>query len=851
VVETAFPSQSSLSPDEAQLVGKLCTRFEAAWQLGERPRIEDHRPEVPEAVWPVLLRELLALEVAYRVRRGEQIGLEEYCRRFPEFGVKLAPLLVGLLAEQATLVAKQSPVPNTVADSVPLPSALTGAPSIPGYDILSELGKGGQGVVYKAWHRGLKRLVALKMIRPDQLSETEQTRFNTDAQTISQFQNPHIVQIYDIGEWKPEGSGQSLPYFALEFCPGGSLARKLAATPQPPTDAAKIVETLSCAVQAAHDKNVIHRDLKPANVLLDADGRLKITDFGLAKKLDDDGQTHDGAIKGTPSYMAPEQAAGRTEEVGTAADVYALGAILYECLTGRPPFRGATLLDTLELVRQREPVPPRELQPKTPRDLETVCLKCLHKERGRRYGSAAELADDLGRFLRHEPIRARPVGAVERTWKLARRRPALAALLGVVLLALAALAVLSGNLAAARNDADEKRKTAEKEADKARKARDFLVSILKLADRKGEGGTLTARQILDDADRRIAVQFADQPELRADLEAAIEEVYASLGTTGPQAMILEAQGTVRLVPVRNEKRQAVPQTLLYHDDRLILGVDGDVRLLFLQDFHKERLKPGSEVTIRRRGCQPGEAVAERQDDLFLTFVRLPKGTFFMGGGGGDAGKKTEIKEDFEIAAHAVTQYQWQAVMGGNQCYFSRFGGGATLVKDISDDELRLFPVEQVSWNDVQEFLKKLNEKERGHGYFYRLPSEAEWEYACRGRTTSEEECSYHFYFDKPTNDLSSKQANFNGESPFGKGEKGSYLGRPTKVGSYAPNKLGLYDMHGNVWQWTDTVEDSYRVYRGGSWYGSGNYCQASFRYRDGPTERVSNVGFRLARNPAR
>src|SRR5262249_44627842 len=152
--------------------------------------------------------------------------------------------------------------------------------------------------------------------------------------------------------------------------------------------------------------------------------------------------------------------------------------------------------------------------------------------------------------------------------------------------------------------------------------------------------------------------------------------------------------------------------------------DGDVRLVFLQDFHKERLKPGSEVTIRRRGCQPGEAVEERRDDIFLTFVRLPKGTFYMGWDGFLPGKKTEIKEDFEIAAHAVTQYQWQAVMGVNPSHFSRFGRGATEVKDISDDELKLFPVESVSWNDVQEFLKKLNEKERDRSYVYRLPSEA-------------------------------------------------------------------------------------------------------------------------------
>jgi formylglycine-generating enzyme required for sulfatase activity len=190
-------------------------------------------------------------------------------------------------------------------------------------------------------------------------------------------------------------------------------------------------------------------------------------------------------------------------------------------------------------------------------------------------------------------------------------------------------------------------------------------------------------------------------------------------------------------------------------------------------------------------------------------------------------------------------------MGGNPSHFSRFGGGATAVKDISDDELKLFPVESVSWNDVQEFLKKLNEQERDRSYVYRLPSEAEWEYACRGGATSEEECSYHFYFDKPTNDLSSEQANFNGNFPFGKAPKGKYLGRTTRVGAYPANKLGLYDMHGNVWQWTDTAEGSDRVNRGGSWSSNDTGCRAAVRDGNAPADRGSYLGFRLARVPVR
>jgi formylglycine-generating enzyme required for sulfatase activity len=239
----------------------------------------------------------------------------------------------------------------------------------------------------------------------------------------------------------------------------------------------------------------------------------------------------------------------------------------------------------------------------------------------------------------------------------------------------------------------------------------------------------------------------------------------------------------------------------------------------------------------------------------MTFVRLPKGTFYMGWDGNKKGVETEIKEDFEIAAHTVTQGQWQAVMGTNPSWFSRFGPGQSSVKDISDDELTLFPVEKVSWDDAQEFIKKLNEKERGRGYVYRLPTEAEWEYACRGGATSEEECSYHFYFARPTNDLSSEQANFIGEFPVGKAPKGKWLQRTTRVGAYPSNKLGLCDMHGNVCQWcADAVNflgGSGRVLRGGSWSRHGIYSQASGRRGYAPSNRLEYLGFRLARVPVR
>jgi formylglycine-generating enzyme required for sulfatase activity len=254
-------------------------------------------------------------------------------------------------------------------------------------------------------------------------------------------------------------------------------------------------------------------------------------------------------------------------------------------------------------------------------------------------------------------------------------------------------------------------------------------------------------------------------------------------------MFLEVRGPVRLQSATGVNKPPVPQALVNLDDRLTLSAGARVQLVFLADFHKARLKSESEMTVDENGCRPADRVVGRDGSVLLPFVRLPKGTFYMGGGGGKARKKREIKEDFEIAVYEVTQGQWEAVLGENPSHHSPKHAGAG--KDISDEELKLFPMENVSWDDAQAFIKKLNEKERGGGYLYRLSTEAEWEYACRGGATSEEECSYDFYFARPTNDLSSDQANFNGNTPFGKAPKGKYLGRTSRVGAYPPNKLGL------------------------------------------------------------
>jgi serine/threonine protein kinase/tetratricopeptide (TPR) repeat protein len=309
-------------------------------------------------------------------------------------------------------------------------------PQLAAYELLELLGEGGMGVVYKARQRGLNRLVAVKMIRADRRSSADRlARFRNEAEAVARLRHPNIVQIFEIG------TAAGAPFVSLELLEGGSLDQKLAGTPQPGRSAAELVITVARAVQVAHDAGIIHRDLKPSNILFTGDGIPKITDFGLAKRLESDsGQTESGQIMGSPSYMAPEQAGGRTRNVGPAADVYALGAVLYEMLTGRPPFKGETPVETLHQVIGDEVVPPSRLVSKVSRDLETICLHCLKKDQSRRYGSAGALAEDIERFLTGRPIQARRTPFWERGLKLARRHPVAATLTSLAVLATIGLA---------------------------------------------------------------------------------------------------------------------------------------------------------------------------------------------------------------------------------------------------------------------------------------------------------------------------------------------------------------------------------------------------------------------------
>jgi WD40 repeat protein len=402
----------------------------------------------------------LVLEWEELRQSGRSAPIEEVCRDCPELVEPLRQRVCALEAMEAAMAdskaeGQKATVPSQETAAKP-PREGARLPEIPGYEILQELGRGGMGVVYKARQLGLERVVALKMILAGPAARAvDVTRFRSEVEAVARVQHPNLVQIYEIGEH------QGRPYYSMEYVSGGDLAEQADGKPQPARAAAELVETLAWAIHAVHQQGIVHRDLKPANILLVDGGRgtgdsekpespstvhcppftPKITDFGLAKRLDtEQGPTLSQHILGTPNYMAPEQAEGRSKHVSAATDVYALGAILYELLTGRPPFQSETVLDTISQVIHLDPVPPRRLLPTVPRDLETICLKCLHKVPGRRYASAQALAEDLQRFHKGEPILARPVGVGERVLKWARRRPAAAALWIVSIVSLIVLA---------------------------------------------------------------------------------------------------------------------------------------------------------------------------------------------------------------------------------------------------------------------------------------------------------------------------------------------------------------------------------------------------------------------------
>jgi serine/threonine-protein kinase len=456
---------TELPLDVLHRIDEACDCFEAAWARDPRPRLKDNLDAVEAPYRAALLRDLLAVELNARRRLGERPDPAEYLRRFPDAAPAIAAAFSSAPTQPPSDVASTGGATTTgpgatidtdpssgagsradPASTAPSGEGANGADvavSLPGgtrvryfgdYELIKELGRGGMGVVYKARQISLNRPVALKMIKAAALaSDDELRRFQNEAEAVALLDHPQIVPILEVDNH----NGQR--YFTMKLIGGTSLDNKLADYVANPKAAARLLEQAAEAVHHAHQRGILHRDLKPANILVDVHGDPFVTDFGLAKRVEGDSElTHSGAIMGTPAYMAPEQASGRRGAVTTASDVYGLGAVLYALLTGRAPFVGESVMETIDQVRDRAPEPPSRHNGRVSRELEVICLKCLEKVPGRRYSSAQALADDLRHYLAGEPITAQPVGAAMRAWMWCERNPTLAGLAASLVLALLA-----------------------------------------------------------------------------------------------------------------------------------------------------------------------------------------------------------------------------------------------------------------------------------------------------------------------------------------------------------------------------------------------------------------------------
>jgi serine/threonine-protein kinase len=469
---------------------------------------------------------------------------QEWLCRYPE----LAPQLARFFADQQRIDNLLSSLRSSArtpasgsTEKTETGEQVAALASFGDYELLGEIARGGMGIVYKARQKSLNRMLALKMILAGRLaSAADVQRFRSEAEAAAQLDHPHIVPIYEVGEH----GGQH--YFTMKFVEGGNLAQHALRFRLSLRSAARLLATVARAVHHAHQRGVLHRDLKPANILVDAADRPYLTDFGLARRLNGvPGPTRPSTAVGTPTYMAPEQAMGPGKEVTTAADVYSLGAILYELLTGRPPFVGETPLETLWQAMDREPARPQTLNPAVPADLETICLKCLDREPGRRYGSAEALADELERFLNGEPIRARPVRPLARLARWCRRRPVVAGLTAALLVSV----VLGSSLVIWKwQEAEEHARRADTERTRAEESfrqahqavNDFCARV---NETPGRGLEMVRRELLEAAlpyYERFLQERGHDSTVRAELADTHFRIASITAAIGPAPKALDA-----------------------------------------------------------------------------------------------------------------------------------------------------------------------------------------------------------------------------------------------------------------------------------------------------------------------
>jgi eukaryotic-like serine/threonine-protein kinase len=657
------------------------------------------------------------------------------------------------------------------------------------YRVVKELGKGGMGAVYLATDTRLNRKLALKVMLPEFAADAAaKERFLREARAVAQITQDNVVTVYEADE------RDGVPYIAMQFLQGYPLDDFLKKKGSPALHhCVRIVIEAARGLEAAHKLGLVHRDIKPANLWLEApNGRVKVLDFGLAKPIGTDSElTKSGAVVGTPAYMSPEQARGL--KVDHRTDLFSLGGVLYRLCTGQNPFAGDHVMAVLAAVLTDDPTPVRELNPNVPEPLAQFIHQLLAKKPEDRPQSANEVARSLRAILEQRPAPGAPSSAEVSTSMPVVVVPAESQQPPVVV---------------------PMEVTARPE------------SAFEVLDDEFDDGATEAEAAPAPRTQKAGAKNKNKHAPRPKRKAGGKGTLIAAGVA-----LLLVVVAVAVVVLRSGKK---PEPEAKNPDA---GAPVD------QKGKGDTKVPKGPPDSKGPTVPQGPLTPTYKNGIGMEFVKVPKGTGWLGGKAGVPGEtKVEFKEDFYLGKYEVTQEEWQAVMGTNPSAFKR---GNEAVKDIPDAELKRFPVENVSWEDCQLFIKKLNEREKETGWVYRLPKEAEWEYACRGGPGDKLAGAFDFYFAKPTNTLLPDQANV---TPA----KGNGLQRTCKVGSYEPNLLGLHDMHGNILELCEHTTNGvmYQPGRGGSCSTHVENCSAALFGWFEPSIRVYYIGFRLARVPA-
>jgi serine/threonine protein kinase/formylglycine-generating enzyme required for sulfatase activity len=730
------------------------------------------------------------------------------------------------------------------------------------YRIEKKLGEGGMGAVYLAEDAKLHRKVALKV--PKLASAEDIQRFQREARVAAAIDHAHVCPVLDIG------CVDGIHYLTMPFIDGVPLTKLIdRSRPLPVPRAVGLVHQLAVTLQAMHGRGLMHRDLKPANIMLKHGQEPILMDFGLARGYGEHATrlTGTGAMMGTPGYMPPEQINGDVQAMGPGSDVYSLGVILYELLTGRLPYEGDSVQALFFKVFSQPPPLPSAVRPELDPALDAICTKAMAKKPAERFASMAELAEVLDRVL------ASPVASAPGEKHGARTRPRSPTVDDDV------RPTLPKGLPVAPKETEVFRLACPRCGQKLRAPTASAGKAARCPKCRTQipvpGEPAPASPVRPDPaltstppPRDSDTIPSSRPQPMVGVLVAVSAVVLAVGLLlgwllfgrGKDGTSLASNSsTSKTLPTEDRGRQDNPIPKVEPKPP---GKEKERPSVPMAPPEAE--KKAAAAPPKAEPKPPPEAVDRFTNSLGIRFVRVPKGSCWMGSPADETGrnndeaqKEVTIPRDFHLGVFEVTQGQWEAVMGNNPSLFSRTGQCKAAVQGIPDAELKEFPVEAVSWNDIQEFLKKLNEldKKRPSGWVYRLPREAEWEYACRGGPLSsrqEGRKTAPFYFAKPTFSLSSQQANFQGNSPYGGAAKGPSRQRTTKVGSYEANALGICDLHGNVWEWCEDscAGGSDRVYRGGCWGNGGPRCRAACRGGFAPAYGSGALGFRLALVPS-